>query len=98
MASHRYVFPGEVELFPQEGGWYYVAAPADVAEELADLAGGSDRGLIAVTATVGATTWDTSLLPKGDGAHFVALNATVRRAEGLELGDRVEVAVAPRRR
>ena len=91
-------FSGEVELFPQEGGWYYVAVPADAAEELADVVGGLDRGLIAVTVTVGATTWKTSLLPMGDGTHFLALNAKVRRAEGLDVGDPVMVTVVPRAR
>lgn len=31
------------------------------------------------------------LLPMGDGSHFVALNAKVRRANRLELGDSVTV-------
>lgn len=88
-------FSGEVELFPQKGGWHYVAVPERVVVPLEQFA---DRGLIAVTATIGDTAWDTSLLPKGDGTHFVALNATVRRAEGIELGDSITVAVTRRDR
>lgn len=86
-------FTGDVDLFPQEGGWHYVPAPESVSEA---FAGGADRGVIAVTATVGGTTWDTSLLPLGDGSHFVALNAKVRRAEGLSIGETITVRVAPR--
>jgi hypothetical protein len=56
------------------------------------------RGLIAVRATVGTTTWDTSLLPLGDGTTFVPLNARVRRQNDLVLGAPVTVTVVPRDR
>lgn len=94
-APDTYEFAGEVELFAQEGGWYYVAVPTAVSDEIAELA---DRGVIAVDATIGDITWPTSLLPKGDGTHFVALNAKVRAATGLDLGDSASMAIAPRQR
>lgn len=90
-----YEATGPVELFPQQGGWHYVAIPLTISEQLADLA---DRGVIAITATVGQTTWDTSLLPMGDGSHFVALNAAVRSANDLELGGSVTIGIRPRTR
>lgn len=80
---------GEVELFPQQGGWHYVRVPKSITEDLKDLA---DRGLIAITARVGKTSWQTSLLPMGDGTHFIALSAKVRKAQNISLGDSVEVA------
>ena len=84
----QHLFRGEVRLFPQEGGWYYVAVPKKYTKLYGELA---DRGLIPVTAQVGETQWNTSLLPKGDGTHFVALKAHVRKCEGIELGDRIQV-------
>ncbi len=91
----EYTIEGEVQLFPQDGGWHYVAIPAWITEELAGLA---DRGVVAVRATVGQTTWDTSLLPKGDGSHFVALNTRVRQANGLDIGDAVSLRFSIRHR
>ena len=44
------------------------------------------------TARIGDTTWTTSLFPK-DGAYLVPVKATVRHAEGLELGDVVHVTL-----
>lgn len=84
---------GEVEIFPQEGGWHYLPVPVEISEDLEDLA---DRGLIPITATVGKITWDTSLLPKGDGTKFIALNARVRNSEGIDLGDTISVTFRPR--
>ena len=49
-----------------------------------------------MTATVGATTWDTSLMPMGDETLFLALPAPVRRAEDLDDGDAVSARVRPR--
>jgi hypothetical protein len=43
-----------------------------------------------VTVNLGDTEWTTSLFPK-DGAYLVPLKVAVRRAEGVELGDVVEL-------
>ena len=58
---------GIVDRYPGPKGWHFVALPEELVEPLRHRA---DRGLIAVTATVGATSWQTSLLPKGDGTLF----------------------------
>jgi hypothetical protein len=95
MRDKVFKIEGEVEIFPQEGGWIYVRVP----EEVTDMTRGhADRGLVPVTAQVGTTTWETSLMPMGDGTHFIALNAKVRRAENIDLGDRISISVRLRRR
>lgn len=93
--AHAYTVVGQVELFPQVGGWYFVRVPTQISDELGHLA---DRGLIAVRATVGDTIWDTSLLPMGDGTTFIALNARVRKRNTLGPGDSVTVTFTPRGR
>ena len=67
--------------------------PTDISEELTNL---GNRGVIPIRANVGGSAWKTSLLPMGDGTHFVALNKAVRTAEDLDAGDRVTVAFVPR--
>jgi len=84
-----YSFVAKVELFEREKGWHYVSVPTELSKPLEHLA---DRGLIAVTSTVGNTSWPTSLLPMGDGTHFIALPARVRSKEKLALGEEVEVS------
>ncbi|MDO4773550.1 MAG: DUF1905 domain-containing protein [Candidatus Saccharibacteria bacterium] len=88
-----YAVRGVVQIFPQKGGWHYVSVPREYSEELAHLA---DRGLVAVRATAGEVSWDTSLLPMGDGMQFIALPAKVRRANGLAVGGRVTVTFVTR--
>lgn len=84
----EYEIEGKVEIFPQKGGWIYVRAPKSITNELIHLA---NRGLIPISAQVGDSIWETSLLPMGDGTNFIALNKKVRIAEGVEVGKSIRV-------
>jgi hypothetical protein len=80
---------GLVEIFPQKGGWVYIRVPSSITRELLYRA---DRGLIPIKATVGKTSWETSLLPMGDGTHFIALNARVRKRENIDVGKMITIS------
>jgi hypothetical protein len=86
MSNH---FSATVSLFERDKGWHYVSVPVSLSKPLEHLA---DRGLIAVTVKIGNSSWPTSLLPMGDGTHFIALPAKVRSKEKLRLG--AEIAVS----
>jgi hypothetical protein len=88
-------FIAEVKLFKREMGWHYVSVPEELSKPLEHLA---DRGLIAVTANIGSSSWQTSLLPMGDGTHFIALPAKVRSKENISLGNEIEVSFVKRTR
>jgi len=45
-----------------------------------------------VSAAIGETNWATALWPK-DGRYIVPVKTAVRKAEGLEIGDVVEVGL-----
>jgi len=86
-------FVAKIKLFEREKGWHYVSVPAELSKPLEYLA---DRGLIAVTARIGGSSWRTSLLPMGDGTHFIALPAKVRSKEKLSLGMEIEASFETR--
>lgn len=88
-------FVAKISHFARKMGWYYVSVPTELSRPLEYLA---DRGLIAVTAKVGNSSWPTSLLPMGDGTHFIALSAKVRAKEKLSLGAEVEISFETRTR
>lgn len=48
--------------------------------------------MIPVRARIGRTAWETSMFPR-EGGSALPIKAAVRRAEGIELGDEVEVVV-----
>ena len=47
-------------------------------------------GMIPVTATIGDTTWTTSLFPK-DGGYLVPIKDKIRQAEGLDIGSMITI-------
>ncbi|MXG90981.1 DUF1905 domain-containing protein [Nocardioides flavescens] len=73
---------------------HFVRLPDDDAAVVQDVARAVTYGwgMVPVTVTLGATTWTTSLWPK-DGSYAVPLKLWVRRAEGVELGDEIDVAL-----
>jgi hypothetical protein len=86
MTNEEFTEKAIVELFPQKGGWHYVRVPEQYTRMSKEMA---ERGLVPITARVGNTEWETSLLPMGDGTHFIALNAKVRKAEKIVKGDEI---------
>ena len=86
---------GQVKIFFVENLWVCVAVAKEYTEMFRDVA---DRGLMAITATAGSSIWDTSLMPMGDGTHFIPLNAKVRKKENVEVGDHIGLSFIPRKR
>lgn len=84
---------GELELLPGVGGWHVLRLGPERSQHLSPAA---RRGLVPVTAVVGSTRWDTSLMPMGDGTLFLPFPVAVRRAEDLHDGDPVRAGLCPR--
>jgi hypothetical protein len=85
-------FDGEIIHWRGPSPFYFVPVPD---EESAAIEAVSSIvtygwGVIPVEVHIGATAFRTSLFPKGD-LYLVPVKVAVRRAEGLELGDRVTV-------
>ena len=89
------IVTGLVEIFDLVNPWVYVRVPHQVTEETQYFA---DRGLVAITATVGKYSWNTSLMPMGDGTQFIPLPAKLRKSESIEVGDSVTVSFVLRNR
>ena len=56
-------------------------------------------GFIAITAKIGGSSWQTSLLPPGDKKTFwIAIPAKIRKAEAISAGDQVTIEFMLRER
>ncbi|MGN6446022.1 DUF1905 domain-containing protein, partial [Amnibacterium sp.] len=76
--------------------WTFVSLPAEVTDEIRDLASDVPRGFGAVRAhaRVGAHQWWTSVFPQSaEGQYVLPIKKSVRTANGLDLGDPVPVWV-----
>jgi hypothetical protein len=85
-------FRGEVWFWKGPAPWYFVTVPDEECGALEDVSGEVSYGwgMIPVTARIGGTDWTTSLFPK-DGRYVVPLKTVVRKAEGIDEGDVVEI-------
>jgi hypothetical protein len=85
-------FSGELWEY-DEGGWHFVSLPVGKSEDLKARTRHLRKGFgsLRVRATIGGSTWETSIFPSSSGAYLLPVKKPVRRAEGLEAGDVVEV-------
>jgi hypothetical protein len=93
-ASPTYRFGAVVWMHPGAAGWHFVTLPPDIADEIDELTAPSRRGFgsVAVQVTVGATSWHTSIFPDRAAQSFVLpVKRPVRTAEGIAVGDRIDV-------
>ncbi len=90
----RLAFSGEIWYWRGPSPFHFVTVPKKESEELRAVAAlvTYGWGVIPVSTRIGATTWETSLFPK-DGGYLVPIRTSVRRAEGLELGDVVDITM-----
>jgi hypothetical protein len=80
----------------RDDSWTFVSLPADASEEIRDRAAtGPPRGFgsVRVHATIGGTSWTTSIFPDGGrNAYVLPIKRAVRRAESLAEGGRARVS------
>jgi hypothetical protein len=88
----HFEFAGEIWFWRGPAPHHFVTVPDEHcgALEAASALVTYGWGMIPVAARIGKTGWTTSLFPK-DGAYIVPLKASVRKAEGLDVGDVVTI-------
>jgi hypothetical protein len=69
------------------GSWTFVNVPTAVSRAL------GTRGRVPVTGTVNEVPLTGSLMPNGEGGHFLVVNKTLREKAGVDAGDRVAVVL-----
>lgn len=82
----------EWEASPAGTSWVFLAVPEDETEEIR-LRGGAPRGFgsVRVEATIGGTTWRTSVFPDKQRGYVLPLKKAVRKAEAIDVGDTARV-------
>lgn len=73
--------------------WYFVDVPEEESDDIRDRPR-MPRGFgsVRVEATIGRTTWRTSIFPGGE-RYALPLKKSVRTAEGIEPDDDIEVRI-----
>jgi hypothetical protein len=86
-------FSGDVVEWRGPAPYYFVRIPAPQRASIKDAAKGIEYwGQVPVSARIGDTEFTTALFPK-DGHYLLPLRVAVRRAEQLDAGEQVAVAL-----
>ena len=81
---------GPVRRWSGEAAWFFLTLPGGLADEIRARTEHVGFGSVRVTATIGGTTWATSVFPDATtGSYVLPVRAAVRRAEGIGDGDTV---------
>ena len=86
----------KVWLYPGPGGWHFVTFPNQQSAEIKARFDSIKRGWgsLRVVATIGKTTWETSIFPdRQSDAYLLPLKADVRTREGVGVGDAISFTV-----
>jgi hypothetical protein len=76
--------------------WTFVSLPAEASDEIRDRTDGRRRGFgsARVRATIGGSTWQTSIFPDAArGVYVLPVKRDIRKAEALDAGDTAAVTV-----
>lgn len=85
-------FSGEIIHWRGPAPFYFVVTPEEVSAAIEAVSSlvTYGWGAIPVEARIGDTDFTTALFPK-DEHYYVPIKVAVRRAEGVDLGDQVDV-------
>lgn len=73
--------------------WHFVYIPEKLSRQIKDTARAKKPGVpfVKIKATIGKTSWNTSLFPTRDGPYLIAIKADARHKEGIDEGDVVKI-------
>jgi hypothetical protein len=91
----RYNFKTKLWLYQGKGAWHFVTLPKEAAQEIRFFTPEAKGFMpVPVKATIGETTWKTSVFPDSkSGSYLLAVKAEVRQREVIAAGDDVAVRI-----
>jgi len=80
-------FTSKLERFEGVGTWTYADIPFDVEKVF------GKKGQVKVKGTVNGIAFRSSLMPHGDGTHFLVVNRSVRDAARVDIGHKIKIVL-----
>jgi hypothetical protein len=89
-------FSATIWIYQGKAAWHFITLPTKTAKHIRGLISGPRRGwgAVRVKASIGDTSWATSIFPyKEVESYILPIKASVRKAEGIRVGDNVSVVL-----
>lgn len=91
--QNNYTIREKVWIWPGIAGWHFVTLPKKLYQEIKYATVKPRVGFVPIEATIGATTWRTSLFPHtSEGTYLLAVKASVRKKESVLAGDTLRIS------
>ena len=93
MHELKYTFTAPLWVYQGKGAWHFVTLPKTAADEIRFFNSHANGFVpIATVATVGITTWKTSVFPDSkSGSYLLAIKKAVRKTENLREGEMMKL-------
>lgn len=92
MTYNQISIRAKVWLYPGKSGWYFVTIPKKFVKDI-DLFSHlkSGWGSLKIRATIGHTTWATSIFPdKNSRSYLLPVKSSVRQSEGIKVNQTID--------
>ncbi len=87
----KFTISGKVFIWPGEMGWHFIYVDK---KNVAKIRKSNPRGFVKIRATLGKTSWETSLFPyKKEDTYLLAVKKAIRQKESVFSGDLVKVKI-----
>lgn len=86
MTETMFIYPSE------NANWHFLPITKKYGQEIKKVYGKNSRGFgsLPVEVKIGETVWKTSIFPsKSSGSYLLPIKVKVRRAEDVEVGEKV---------
>ena len=81
-------------IYPGVGGWHFATINKKVSKAIKQIAPPRGWGSVPVKATIGKTSWKTSIFPNSKTQeYFLPVKANVRKAEMIKAGDLINITI-----
>jgi hypothetical protein len=87
-------FSAEIWEWQGQGSWFFASLPKEYYDALRNIASSTTRGFgsIKIKATIGASTWNTSIFPDTKSStYLLPVKKSIRKAENINTGDKVDI-------
>ncbi len=99
--TNTFTLRGKLWKYEGAAAWHFVTLPKAMSDRIKDKTTGlaGNFGVLKVVATIGKTSWDTSIFRDNKaGAYLLPVKAAVRKTEKLNAGDNLSITVTVDRR
>lgn len=86
----EYLIKTKVWRWPGDGGWHFVTLDRKLSQDIRKV---FTKGFVKIQATLGSSTWNTSLFPHKESGYLLCVNKKIRSKEGIFEGDEVSIKV-----